>query len=47
MKLLRRQFLHLAEGAPALPTLPHNATAQTRYPTRAVTMIVSGAAGGP
>ena len=41
MKLLhRRQFLHLAAGAVALPTLPRMARAQA-YPTRPV-RIVSG-----
>jgi hypothetical protein len=33
MKLLRRQFLHLAAGAATLPTLLRSALAQT-YPTR-------------
>jgi tripartite-type tricarboxylate transporter receptor subunit TctC len=35
----RRQFLHLAAGAAALPTLPHIAKAQA-YPTRPVRLIV-------
>ena len=39
MKLPRRQFLHLAVGAAALPTLPRIARAQT-YPTRPVRWIV-------
>jgi hypothetical protein len=34
MKLPRRQFLHLAVGAAALPTVSRVAKAQT-YPTRA------------
>jgi tripartite-type tricarboxylate transporter receptor subunit TctC len=45
MKLLRRQFLHVAAGAMALPPLSRSATAQT-YPTRPITMIVPFAAGG-
>jgi tripartite-type tricarboxylate transporter receptor subunit TctC len=45
MKLLRRQFLHVAAGAVALPPLSRSATAQT-YPTRPITMIVPFAAGG-
>jgi hypothetical protein len=40
----RRQFLRLAVGAAALPALSRNADAQS-YPTRPITMIVSGAAG--
>jgi tripartite-type tricarboxylate transporter receptor subunit TctC len=39
MKLPRRQFLHLAAGAAALPALPHIARAQS-YPTRPVHLIV-------
>src|SRR5215469_14266429 len=46
MKLPRRQFLHLAAGATALPVLPRGARAQT-YPTRSITMIVPFPAGGP
>jgi tripartite-type tricarboxylate transporter receptor subunit TctC len=46
MKLLRRQFLHLAAGAAALPVLPRIARAQA-YPSRPVHWIVSFAAGGP
>src|SRR5215468_4509956 len=42
----RRQFLHLATGAAALPALPLIARAQT-YPTRPVRIIVGFAAGGP
>ena len=40
----RRQFLRLAVGAAALPALSRNADAQS-YPSRPITMIVSGAAG--
>src|SRR5262245_54086784 len=46
MKLLRRQFLHLAAGAAALPAGSRIARAQA-YPTRPVRWIVSFAAGGP
>ncbi len=46
MKLPRRQFLHLAAGAAALPAVPQIASAQT-YPARPITMIVSFTAGGP
>src|SRR5271169_182938 len=46
MKLLRRQFLRLAAGAAALPTLSRIAWAQA-YPTRPVHLIVGFAAGGP
>jgi tripartite-type tricarboxylate transporter receptor subunit TctC len=45
MKLSRHQFLHLAAGAAALPTVSRIAAAQT-YPTRPITMIVPFAAGG-
>ena len=45
MKLPRRQFLHLAAGAAALPGLSRIARAQT-YPTRPITLIVPFAAGG-
>src|SRR5215475_14120213 len=38
MKLPRRQFLHLAAGAAALPTLPSIARAQA-YPSRPVRII--------
>jgi len=41
----RRQFLHLAAGAAALPALPRIARAQN-YPMRPVRLIVSYAAGG-
>src|SRR6516162_7490250 len=41
----RRQFLHLAAGAAALPAASRIASAQT-YPTRPVRIIVAAAAGG-
>src|SRR5262245_17811089 len=44
MKLPRRNFLHLAAGAAALPAVSHIAWAQT-YPTRPVRIIVGQAAG--
>src|SRR6266576_3037253 len=40
----RRQFLHLAAGAAALPFVPRIARAQA-YPTRPVRIVVPGAAG--
>jgi tripartite-type tricarboxylate transporter receptor subunit TctC len=45
MKLPRRQFLHLAVGLAALPTLPRIALALD-YPTRPVHWIVAVAPGG-
>src|SRR5262245_50985486 len=45
MKLPRRQFLHLAAGAAALPAVSRIAWAQA-YPTRPVRIIVGFAAGG-
>jgi tripartite-type tricarboxylate transporter receptor subunit TctC len=45
MKFLRRQFLHLAAGAAALPALPRVARAQA-YPTRPVRLVVGFPAGG-
>jgi tripartite-type tricarboxylate transporter receptor subunit TctC len=45
MKLPRRQFLHLAAGAAALPAVSHFAWAQS-YPTRPVRIIVGFAPGG-
>src|SRR5262245_55359718 len=45
MKLPRRQFLRLAAGAVALPTLPHVARAQA-YPSRPVRIVVGLAPGG-
>jgi tripartite-type tricarboxylate transporter receptor subunit TctC len=41
----RRQFLHLAAGAAALPAMPRISRAQN-YPTRPVTMILPYPAGG-
>src|SRR3954451_20185992 len=46
MKLARRQFLHLAAGAAALPAASRIARAQT-YPVRPITLVVPYAAGGP
>ena len=46
MKLPRRNFLHLAAGAAALPVLSRIALAQT-YPSRPVRIIVGFPAGGP
>src|SRR5205807_3206609 len=46
MKLPRRQFLHLAAGAAALPTMSRVAWGQT-YPSRPITVVVGYAAGGP
>ena len=45
MKLLRRQFLHLAAGAAALSAVSRIAQAQT-YPTRPVRLVVGASAGG-
>src|SRR5438105_9760757 len=45
MKFPRRQFLHLAAGAAALPALRHIAQAQA-YPSRPVRIVVGYAAGG-
>ena len=45
MKLPRRQFLHLAAGAAALPVVSRLACAQT-YPTQPITVVVPFAAGG-
>jgi tripartite-type tricarboxylate transporter receptor subunit TctC len=45
MKLHRRQFLHLATGAAALPAFSRIATAQA-YPSRPVRIIVGFPAGG-
>jgi tripartite-type tricarboxylate transporter receptor subunit TctC len=46
VKFPRRQFLHLAAGAAALPTMLRIANAQA-YPTRPITIVVPIAAGGP
>src|SRR5262245_7811595 len=45
MKLPRRNFLHLAAGAAAIPAVSHIARAQA-YPTRPVRWIVGFPAGG-
>jgi len=45
MKLPRRQFLHLAAGAAALPAASRFAWAQA-YPSRPVRLIVPFPAGG-
>jgi tripartite-type tricarboxylate transporter receptor subunit TctC len=45
MKILRRQFLHLAAGIAVLPVVSRIARAQT-YPTRPVRIIVPFPAGG-
>ena len=45
MKLLRREFLHLAAGAGALPVASRIARAET-YPSRPVRLIVGFPAGG-
>jgi hypothetical protein len=45
MKLPRRNFLHLAAGAAALPALSWFARGQA-YPTRPVRIIVGATAGG-
>jgi tripartite-type tricarboxylate transporter receptor subunit TctC len=45
MKFPRRQFLHLAAGAAALPAVTRIARAQA-YPTRPVRLVVGYAAGG-
>ncbi len=45
MKLLRREFLHLAASIAALPTLLRTAKAEG-YPTRPVRLVVGFAPGG-
>lgn len=45
MKLLRREFLHLAAGAAALPAISRVARAQA-YPSRPVRIIVGFPPGG-
>src|SRR6266536_2059320 len=46
MKLPRRNFLHLAAGAAALPSVSRFAWAQA-YPSRPITMVVGYGVGGP
>jgi tripartite-type tricarboxylate transporter receptor subunit TctC len=46
MRLLRREFLHLAAGVAALPAVSRIAGAQTAYPTRPLRCIVGYAPGG-
>jgi tripartite-type tricarboxylate transporter receptor subunit TctC len=45
MKFPRRQFLHLAAGAAALPAVSRIARAQA-YPSRPITIVVPYRAGG-
>ena len=45
MKLPRRQFLHLAAGAAALPAVSRTASAQA-YPTKPIRWIIGFPAGG-
>jgi tripartite-type tricarboxylate transporter receptor subunit TctC len=45
MEIPRRQFLHLAAGAAALPAVSRVARAQS-YPTRPVRLLVGLAPGG-
>src|SRR5271163_3043959 len=45
MRFPRRQFLHPAAGAAALPAISSIARAQT-YPSRPITIVVPYAAGG-
>jgi tripartite-type tricarboxylate transporter receptor subunit TctC len=45
MKVLRRQFLHLAAGSALLPAVSRIARTQT-YPSRSITLVVPFAAGG-
>jgi tripartite-type tricarboxylate transporter receptor subunit TctC len=46
VKLPRREFLHLATGAVAVPAVSRIASAEF-YPSRPITMVVPFAAGGP
>src|SRR5204863_3056230 len=45
MKSSRREFLHLAAGAVALPTIPNIARAQA-YPTRLIRLVIPFPPGG-
>src|SRR6187549_639172 len=45
MELPRRQFLHLAAGAVALPAVSHIARAQS-YPTRPIRLVIPFPPGG-
>jgi tripartite-type tricarboxylate transporter receptor subunit TctC len=45
MKFVRRQFLHLAAGAAAVPAISRIARAQA-YPSRPITIVVPAAVGG-
>jgi ribonuclease BN (tRNA processing enzyme) len=47
MKLLRRQFLHLAAGAAALPAVSRTAWAQTVLPKTGTRLITLGTQSGP
>lgn len=46
MKLLRRQFLHLAAGATALASFAAPVQAQDAYPSKPIQLVVTTAAGG-
>jgi hypothetical protein len=46
MNLPRRRFLELAAGASTLPSITRKARAET-YPSRTITTVAAGPAGGP